>query len=76
MCRILFCEISMYTSVSGLVAGFWGGEISGCEADGTISATLDGKNNGAGEVYVGGLSGECFATDTAVYHVENNQVTD
>ena len=54
-------ESAIYPSVSALVGGFWGGTIRDCSAGGKLVLNAGAKNLGTGNVFFGGLSGECFA---------------
>jgi|GEM_PF-4177588 len=53
----------MFVSVAGLEAGGWSSTISDCSVDGTsVALSARAVYSHGGEVYVGGLVGECYAT--------------
>lgn len=49
-----------YTSVAGLIAGAWGGEVTNSSAEGNVS--FQSISNNGGEIYVAGLIGEGYNT--------------
>lgn len=49
----------MYASVTGLMAGIWKGDITGCSIDGKLTVTVEGAPKGV--LFAGGLTGETFS---------------
>lgn len=47
---------TIFSSVTGLIAGVWNGTIADCHVSGHLDVTLDGSGK-EGELYVGGLIG-------------------
>lgn len=58
-----------FLSVTGLVGGFWSGTVRDCKASGQMNFTANRKTSETGELFVGGISGECYSH---VEHCESN----
>ena len=53
---------SMFTSVAGLEAGSWSTNISNCAVENAqINMNVTSEKSHGGEVYVGGMLGECYS---------------
>lgn len=65
--KSLDCDINVTatnsgsTSVTGLAGAFWIGTISDCKVTGNIKYTENRKTSDIGELFVGGISGECYS---------------
>lgn len=53
-------EKSIFSSVTGLVAGVWNGKIEDCKVGGNLCVNVSGSGEG-GELYVGGILGEGYS---------------
>ena len=51
---------TIFSSVTGLIAGVWNGTIADCHVSGHLDVTVDGSGKG-GELYVGGIIGEGYS---------------
>ena len=51
---------TIFSSVTGLIAGVWNGTIADCQVSGHLDVTLDGSGK-EGELYVGGIVGEGYS---------------
>lgn len=56
---------SIFTAVSGLVGGGWSDNLTDCQVNGG-TITLDAKTTAShgGEIYLGGIMGECYSNMT------------
>lgn len=50
-----------YLSVTGLIGASWSGTIIDCKASGEMHFTANRKAADTGEIFVGGISGECYS---------------
>lgn len=50
-----------YISVTGLVGGFWTGTVKNSKTTGVIDFVANRKASDIGEIFVGGISGECYS---------------
>ena len=56
---------SIFVAVSGMIAGGWNDTLTNCQVKGgAISLYADTTKSHGGEIYVGGIVGECYATMT------------
>lgn len=54
---------SLFTSIGGLEAGSWSTNVTSCKViDGKISADVVTQASHGGEIYVGGILGECYSS--------------
>lgn len=51
---------TIFSSVTGLIAGVWNGTIADCQVSGHLDVTIDGSGK-EGELYVGGIIGEGYS---------------
>lgn len=57
---------SLFAALSGMIAGGWNDTLENCSVNGgAVSIYSDTTTSHGGEVYVGGLVGECYSTMTA-----------
>lgn len=56
---------SLFTAVSGLVGGGWSDNLTDCQVNGgSVTLTMATQASHGGEVYVGGMIGECYSNMT------------
>lgn len=54
---------SLFTTIAGLEAGSWGTTVTGCQVNNAvIDANVTTEQAHGGEVYVGGMLGECYSS--------------
>lgn len=54
---------SLFTSIAGLEAGSWSTNVTNCRVDGgKIIADIVTETSHGGEIYVGGMLGECYSS--------------
>ena len=53
---------NLFMAVAGLEAGSWSSVVTGCEVTGTLMVNATNKVSHGGEIYLGGILGENYAT--------------